>query len=838
MDSTKYLTGLNPEQRAAVEHFEGPILVLAGAGSGKTRVLTTRVAHLIHEHGVDPTKILAVTFTNKAAAEMRERIRRLLEREPAGMWIGTFHSVGARMLRRHAQLLGWSSSFTIVDADQAQREVKRTLERLNLPPKRWNPQAVHGAISAAKNQLVAPADYEVLPLDPFARVVADVYAGYQKSLKDQNAFDFDDLLVKPVELLESHPDLLRNYRRRFQFLLVDEYQDTNQAQYRLLYLLASADLDPAALAAARAPRAQPEASARSREAPRGGYGREVGREGAAGPGVPHRHTRPGERNGAPPPDPGVHRPGGRKPSHGDGLGGNIMVVGDDDQSIYGWRGADIRNILDFEKDFPGAEVVRLEQNYRSTARILDAANHVISLNTRRKGKTLRTDAGQGERLLRVETRDERDEAEWIVDEIEQRAHRSQRTPRDFVVLYRTNAQSRALEEAFRRRDMPYQIVGGTRFYERREIMDVLAYLRLISNPKDAGAFDRIVNYPRRGIGDTSQGRLYKWAASEGLSPLEAAARASEIDELRGGASGSLEAFAALIARFAGLAAHVGMGELLEQLLVDVKLYDALEAEGPEGEERIENVKELVAGAHDFDVRPVEDEEPEDVVAGSTALDRYLQKVSLLTDFDLADPEAQAVTLMTMHNAKGLEFPFVFIGGLEDGLFPLARTFDEPDELEEERRLFYVGLTRAREKVYLTHARTRRRAGELLQCKPSSFLDPIPDELVERKVTKEVEKLRMYDDTGWRRRPTAGAGSLSYRSGMSEPSTPQGIYIDYSDAQDMPRYVKGERVRHPQFGRGTIRELSGFGQDLKAVIDFEGVGRKKIVLRYATLHKEL
>jgi DNA helicase II / ATP-dependent DNA helicase PcrA len=835
MQATEYLAGLNPEQRAAVEHFEGPILVLAGAGSGKTRVLTARVAYLMHEHGVDPSKILAVTFTNKAAAEMRERIRRLLGREPAGMWIGTFHSIGARMLRRHAPLLGWSSSFTIVDADQALREVKRTLERLNHSPKRWNPQAVHGAISAAKNQLIAPADYDTLPFDRFGQIVAEVYAAYQASLKEQNAFDFDDLLVKPVELLETNPDLLRNYRRRFRFVLVDEYQDTNQAQYRLLYLLASAELDPAALAAARAPRV---AGARARA----GAGRgDAGSRATDRPAVVHGQARAGERNGS-----------GRGPVHadrsdsevaegvaaGDGLGGNIMVVGDDDQSIYGWRGADIRNILGFEKDFPGAAVVRLEQNYRSTARILDAANAVIAQNVQRKGKTLRTDAGQGERLLRVESRDERDEAEWIADEIEQRAHGSQRTPRDFVVLYRTNAQSRALEEAFRRRDLPYQIVGGTRFYERREIMDVLAYLRLISNPKDAGAFDRIVNYPRRGIGDTSQGHLYKWAAAHGLSPLEAAARAREIPELRGGAAASLESFAGLSARFAGLASHLAMGELLEQLLIEIELYDALEAEGPEGEERIDNVKELVASAHDFDVRPVEDEEPEDVVAGATALDRFLQKVSLLTDFDLADPDAQAVTLMTMHNAKGLEFPYVFIGGLEDGLFPLARTFDEPAELEEERRLFYVGITRAREKLYLTHARTRRRAGELLQCKPSSFLDPIPSELIERIATAEVEKLRAYDETGWRRRPTAGAGSLSYRSGMTEPSAPDGIYIDYSDAQDMPRYVKGERVRHPQFGRGTIRELSGFGQDLKAVIDFETVGRKKVVLRYASLQKEL
>jgi DNA helicase-2/ATP-dependent DNA helicase PcrA len=840
MAGAAYLRGLNPEQGEAVEHFEGPILVLAGAGSGKTRVLTTRVAHLIHEHGVDPSRILAVTFTNKAAGEMRERIRRLVGSEPAGMWIGTFHSIGARLLRRHAPLLGWSSSFTIVDADQALREVKRTMERLQVSTQRWHPQAIHSTISAAKNQLVPPAEYTALPGDPFARVIADVYPAYQASLKEQNGFDFDDLLVKPVELLETYPDLLRRYRRRFQFVLVDEYQDTNRAQYRWLNLIASASRDSAAIADRS--EAKVVEGAGDGAGLRGNWSEAKVAEGVGdGAGLRGNRSRAEIARG------GVHGNGlggngsDAKVAGGsvvdDGLGGNIMVVGDDDQSIYGWRGADIRNILDFEKDFPGARVVRLERNYRSTGRILDAANRVISQNVNRKGKTLRTEEGPGELLVRVEARDERDEAEWIGEEIQRQLGR-ELSPRDFVVLYRTNAQSRALEEAFRRRDLPYQIVGGTRFYERREIMDVLAYLRLISNAKDAGAFDRIVNYPRRGIGDTSKGHLYTWAAEQGRSPLDAAAEASDVPALRGGAATSLQAFSALIARFAGLAAHVGTGQLLETLLDEIELFEALKAEGPEGEDRIDNVKELIAGAHDFDVREDLDEESEDVVEGATTLDRFLQKVSLLTDVDRHDPKANAVTLMTMHNAKGLEFPFVFIGGLEDGLFPLNRAIDQPAELEEERRLFYVGITRARRKVYLTHAQTRRRAGELLRCKPSSFLKPIPPELLEVRATAEVEKLRRFDDTGWRRRPTQGAGSLGYRSGATETPAPEGIYIDYSDAQDMPRYVKGERVRHPEFGRGTIRELSGFGQDLRAVIEFESIGRKKIVLRYARLQKEL
>jgi DNA helicase II / ATP-dependent DNA helicase PcrA len=763
-----YLTGLNPEQRAAVEHFEGPILALAGAGSGKTRVLTTRIAHLVNEYGVDPASILSVTFTNKAAGEMRLRIRRLLGREPAGMWAGTFHSTGARLLRRHAGRLGWTPNFTIHDADAALRETKAVLEKLNLSPKRWNPKAVHGAISAAKNQLIGPDRYIVPAGDPFARVVADVYAEYQRALRDHNAFDFDDLLVKPVELLRDAEEILQAYRARFRFILVDEYQDTNHAQYTLLTQLA------------------------------GG------------------------------PD-----------------GGNLMVVGDDDQSIYGWRGADIRNILDFEKDFPDARIVRLEQNYRSSGTILDAANAVISKNTKRKGKTLRTDAGPGDRITIVSALDERDEADWVGGEIEERMRRDSAAKlRDFVVLYRTNAQSRAMEEAFRRRDLPYQIIGGTRFYERREIMDAMAYLRLISNPRDAGAFDRIVNYPRRGIGDTSRARLLEWAARQGLSPLEAAVRADDCPDLRGGAAASFVAFAGMIQRYTALAAHIGVGELSEKLIAEVGMVDALRDEGPEGVDRIDNVNELVAGAYDFDARGDDaDMEEEDRLVDATTLDLFLQKVTLLTDVDRHDPDAQAVTMMTVHNAKGLEFGVVFIAGMEDGLFPLARAYDDPDTLEEERRLFYVAITRAERKLFISHARTRRRAGEVMHGRPSSFLDPLPPDLLDERTTPGMERARYAGETRWSRRdPVSGVGSLGYRDRTSRPArfegSDDGVYIDYSDAQDTPRFVKGERVRHPQFGRGVIRELTGLGQELKAVIDFDTIGRKKVVLRYANLQKEL
>jgi DNA helicase II / ATP-dependent DNA helicase PcrA len=755
---TEWLSSLNPEQRDAVEHFEGPILVLAGAGSGKTRVLTTRIAYLIRELGVDPAAILAVTFTNKAAGEMRQRVRSLLGREPEGMWLGTFHSIGARLLRRHAHLLGWSASFTIYDADAALAGIRRTMEQLGVPEKKWHPKAVRAAISDAKNRLVDPQEYQAVAGDPFARVVAQVYPAYQAALKDQNAFDFDDLLVKPVELLRDLPDLLDRYRARFQFILVDEYQDTNHAQDVLVELLA--------------------------------------RE---------------------------HR--------------NLMVVGDDDQSIYGWRGADVTNILGFDHRFPGARLIRLERNYRSTRRILDAANAVIAENVRRKGKTLRTEAAAGELVTLVESADERDEADWVASEIEARlAVEPDLSPRDFVVLYRTNAQSRELERALVERGIPYRIVGGTRFYERREIMDVLAYLRLISNPRDAQAFERVVNYPRRGIGQVAQDRLREWAASTGSSLLAAAGRAREAPAMTPAASAALERFAASMAGFRERAVRQGAGEVVEQVVADTGILVALAEEGPDGEDRMENVRELIAGAYQFDERLPELRELEDMPADAPAVDLFLQEVSLITDVDRHDPEAKAVTLMTTHTAKGLEFPVVIIAGMEDGLFPLARAYDEPAALEEERRLFYVGLTRAERKVYLTHARTRRRLGERVACIPSSFLAPLPDHLVDRRTTPQLERqARAFDRwTPRRARPGGGRRAVERDAFGNEAG---GLVIDYSENQDAPRFVKGERVRHPEFGAGTIRELSGFGRDLKVVIEFDGVGRKKVVVRYANLQRE-
>ncbi len=748
-----YLEQLNQEQREAVNHFEGPLLVLAGAGSGKTRVLTTRIAHLIQERGVPPDRILAVTFTNKAAGELRDRISSLLGEAPKGMWAGTFHALGARMLRRHAPLLGWSNTFTIFDAEQSLRLIKRTTEDVGLDTRRWSPKAIRGHLSAAKNRLIGPQQFveeNAEGLDLFARNVAKVYPAYQRSLRAQNAFDFDDLLVKPVELLESNADLLEMYQSRFHFLLVDEYQDTNRAQFRFVELLAS-----------------------------------------------------------------EHR--------------NLMVVGDDDQSIYGWRGADIRNILDFETAFVGAHTVRLEQNYRSTEVILSAANAVIAENVDRKGKTLRTDRMGGERITLVTTSSETDEARWIADQIEARVSDGRGLAyREMAILYRTNAQSRALEDVFRRRGLRYQIVGGVRFYERREIQDVLAYLRLISNPLDAGAFERVVSYPRRGVGNTSLERLSAWANAEEISLLEAAARADEAPEVPKGGVRGLGAFAALIQRHSALASQMRVGELLERLVEELDLFRHLADEGPEGEDRADNVRELIASALDYNSE-LEQEFEEETLDHFTELDLFLQQVALVADVDRHDPDADAVTLMTLHNAKGLEFPVVFISGLEDGLFPLGRAYDNPSELEEERRLFYVGITRAKNKLYLTHARRRRRAGEVMFGRLSPFVDAIPPELVEKVTTAGVSEFAGYAGTR-AVRPDTG-GSIDLGLGDDDPAFDAGLN------QDLPRFVKGEAVLHDTFGSGRVGEVTGFGRDLKVTIHFETVGTKRLLVRYAGLRRD-
>ena len=730
---------LNPAQREAVEYRKGPLLVLAGAGSGKTRVLTARLAHLVAQGQVRPHRILAVTFTNRAAGEMRRRVGELLGREPAGLWIGTFHSLAARLLRREAPLLGFTSQFTIYDEDDRLALVKRLLERLGHSPKTFPPRLITSLISAAKNRLVSPEELGATADDAPSRVAAAVYANLGDALRTANAMDFDDLLLHPLALFAEHPDRMAYYQDRFVSILVDEFQDTNRAQYLLVKQL----------------------------------------------GARHR---------------------------------DICAVGDDDQSIYAWRGADLRNMLDFQSDFPEAALIRLEQNYRSTQRILDAANGVIAENRARLGKTLFTVRPGGEPIVLVASADERDEAEWVARELRSKSAEEHYAFSDMAVLYRTNAQSRAFEEAFRRSVIPHRVVGAVSFYERREVKDLVAYLRLIVNPADDEAFLRAVQVPRRGIGLGSLAALQAATAQWRRPLLETAALADRIGGLRPLAKPAFQQFAKLIEDFRAVLPGTTPAALLERLLETLHYEAYLAEEGPEGMERIENVRELIAGAAEWSEEA--DLEPEDA---ASPVERFLTTAALATSEDKVGGDPEGVTLLTVHAAKGLEWPIVILAGLEDGLFPLSRALDTPEGTEEERRLAYVGITRARDRLYLTWARARRRGGQLMPGRPSRFLDALPPEVIEERRTSGVfggELLRRKPGTAWR------AGSLT----VPEPEV---------ESQDTPRYVKGERVRHRKFGAGVIRGLAGVGRDLKVVVEFDdhAVGTKQLLVAYAGLERD-
>ena len=763
------LAGLNRAQYDAVMHTHGPLLVLAGAGSGKTRVLTTRIARLIEAEHVPPHRILAVTFTNKAAGEMRDRIGRLIGGTPQGMWVGTFHAIGARLLRRHADRVGRTPQFTIYDEDDALGVVKRLMESLRISVKEWSPKAVLGQISDAKNALVSPAEYARLARDPLSQAVAKIYPRYDDTLRAQNAVGFDDLLTLPVQLLQEYPGILGDYRQRFTFILVDEYQDTNKAQYQLVSLLA-------------------------------------------------------------------------------GSAGNVMVVGDDDQSIYGWRGADIRNILDFEREFPTATVVRLEENYRSTPEILALANAAISPNKERRGKTLRATRASGLLPRRVRTLDERDEAEFVADDIAERRSRKTADLRQIAILYRTNAQSRAFEDAMRKRGWPYRLIGAVRFYDRREIRDLMAYLKLIANPADDEAFRRAIGVPRRGLGDATVDVLSAQAASARVSLLHAAGSPAMIAALRPAARTALAEFASILGDMREMAAESAVNELLEALMARIGYIDLLRAEGPEGLDRIDNVRELVSSG----AEALADDDGE---VGLTQLDRFLQKAMLVAGPDALDPTADAVTMMTLHNAKGLEYPVVYLTGLEDGLFPLARAYEDPLKLEEERRLFYVGITRAESVLVLSHAETRRRNGETMMSRPSSFLESLPAELLDVSITPRARSQGRSsyggDDAGsaWGR-SSSSAGRWSPRDMRPTPPISDAAFsgvtsafsarpTTFDDHADTVQILPGARVRHRKFGVGTVAEVTGSGRDLKVRIDFddEEIGRKTLVVAQANLEPE-
>ncbi|MEA3246834.1 MAG: UvrD-helicase domain-containing protein, partial [Gemmatimonadota bacterium] len=718
------------------EHGDGPLLVIAGAGSGKTRVLTARIARLITEGHARPGQILAVTFTNKAAREMRDRVGRLLGHDPRGMWIGTFHAIGARIVRANAAAAGRTPSFTIYDEDDTRGVIRRLMDRLGVSTKAWNPRLVAATISEARNALVTPAEYEGLALTPLAKAVARVYREWDAAFAAANAVSFDDLLWLPVRILREEPAARERLRRQFAHILVDEYQDTNRAQYELIRLLAS--------------------DAR-----------------------------------------------------------NVCAVGDDDQAIYGWRGADIRNILDFERDFPSARIVRLEENYRSVPQVLELANVVISENAARRGKTLRPTRGGGEPVALVGAADDRDEAEAIVAEIEARRGRGEFTLGDVAILYRTNAQSRTLEEAFRRHGLRYRLVGAVRFYDRREIRDLLAWLRLVANPNDVEAFTRAVAAPRRGVGEATVEMLVGAARDAGLGVLDAAVDDRVLVGARPATRNALAGFVGIVRRMQARAADASVDALVAELVEEIGYADALKAE-PDGVERLENVVELIRGA----AESVIDEGGE---VGLRPLDRFLQQASLVAGVDELGPDADVITMMTLHTAKGLEFPFVVIAGLEDGLFPLSRSVEDPERLEEERRLFYVGITRAERFLMLTWARSRRRNGELMQSRLSSFVTPEAEALVAARLTARLRSTpHVYQgrrgagrDAGW---DDVDFGEEAPRW---RPDPRREVAVDVEDvSQDAPAFAVGERVRHGRFGSGAIVSLSGSGRDAKVTVRFD------------------
>ncbi|MCA9750848.1 MAG: UvrD-helicase domain-containing protein [Gemmatimonadetes bacterium] len=759
------LVGLNPPQREAVEHAGGPLLVLAGAGSGKTRVLTRRVAWLVGQEQVPPRAILAVTFTNKAAGEMRERIAKLVGPHARDAWIGTFHSIGVRFLRMEAERAGLPRDFSIFDREDSLAAIRRVLVEAGLPPKENPPEQFLAAISKAKNGLVSPDQFDEQAGAPWERLAARVYRAYDHSLRSQAALDFDDLLVRPVLLLRE-PEVRERWARRFRHVLVDEYQDTNRCQYELLRHLT------------------------------------------------HEHRQ-------------------------------LFVVGDDDQSIYRWRGADIANILDFERDFPDAHVVRLEQNYRSTGRILAAANSVIRHNEGRKGKELWTENGEGEPVPLIETPDEQTEAMAVLKLVRDAIEREGRSAGDFAVLYRTNAQSRVMENTFQLARVPYQVIGGQRFYERREIKDVLAFLRLVVNPEDDVAVQRVINVPPRGVGKKSLEDLQADATANGDSLLSAMRRAvsEQGAPLRAAARSAIASFLRVVDRALDAAATRPVEEVTEQILEDVGYEAYLEEDShKQSYSRWENVTELLASMGEFTDEPGREE---------ASVAAFLQEVSLLTDADDVDEDVPRVTLMTLHNAKGLEFPVVFISGAEEGLFPNARSADEPGGLEEERRLFYVGLTRARERVSVLWASSRRKWDGVSYTVPSRFLDEIDPEHVVRQTVGA--------------RPSSGGGYSRYGGGSSGSQRPYGrgaggarhVSVETWEsrraerrpaAEDVPDYTPsyeddsqeiaalkpGMRVMHPSWGEGILEDIEGSGERTKLTIRFRGGILKKVLAMYAKL----
>jgi DNA helicase II / ATP-dependent DNA helicase PcrA len=773
------LASLNPDQLDAVVHRGGPLLVVAGAGSGKTRVLTHRIAHLIQE-GVPPSSILAITFTNKAADEMKHRVAALVGPMVKAMWVCTFHSACVRILRANAEALGYPRSFSIYDQADAQRLAGYCIRDLQLDAKRFPPRAVHGQISLWKNELVTPAEAAAKADNPFTRKHAEVYADYQARLQKAGAMDFDDLLMKTVQLFREHPDVLAHYQQRFRHVLVDEYQDTNMAQNELALSLAAQS-------------------------------------------------------------------------------GQVTIVGDGDQSVYGWRGADVRNILQFEEAFDDVTTIVLDQNYRSTQTILDAANAVIRNNPDRKEKHLWSEKGGGDRIVRYHAEDEGDEATFVARSMQNLQRDAHLMWKEMAALYRTNAQSRVLEEAFMRFGIPYKVVGGTRFYDRREIKDAMAYLRAVVNPADEVSIKRVLNVPKRGVGEGSVAKLDAFARADGITFAEAMRHTQEAG-LTGPAARGVDSFVRLLDEMAALVAAddgIGPGDLLQAVMDGSGYLSELEAEmegSVEAAGRLENIGEMIGSAREF-----------------TRIDEFLEQVALVADTDELDDDDKVV-LMTLHSAKGLEYPVVFLVGMEDGLFPNSRSLTEPTQMEEERRLAYVGITRAQQKLFVSHAWSRQLFGTTNYNPPSRFLDEIPAELVESSGSvggRSGYGRQSYRDRGrsggdfgsppaYRRRDDesereqrAGAGGGRSPVSSFDPDDDVDVHRERvvsaalaagrrnepakANSQELGLRL-GDDVEHPAFGEGVILEIRGQGDRAEATIRFREAGTKHLSLAWAPLKK--
>ncbi len=716
---TKVLEGLNEQQTEAVITTEGPVLMLAGAGSGKTKALTHRLAYLVQNKKIDPANILAVTFTNKAAGEMRRRVARLLQFDEDNTqympFLGTFHSISNRILRREASEIGYSSSFLIYDSADSHSLIKKIIKEMKLDEKQITPNGVANVISSAKNELIGPDEYKRLAVGRLQEVAAEIYPRYQLALQKAEAMDFDDLIMKLVILLQEDSSLSEKYQKQFKYILVDEYQDTNHAQYKLIKML-------------------------------------------------------GEK----------HQ--------------NVCVVGDDWQSIYSWRGANYENILNFEKDYPKAKIIKLERNYRSTQTILDAAGAVISKNLARSEKKLWTDASSGEKIKLVAVRDELEEGRYIIQTIQEMIKQdSHLSLHDFAVLYRTNAQSRSLEESFLRYGVGYQIIGGVRFYERKEIKDTLSYLRFIFQPNDQVSLARIINLPPRGLGQKSLQTFFNYVAKYEIPLFDAMSQASVIEGLSSKAATSLSNFASVITSLQQESSNLVVSDFIESVIKRTGYLDYLDDGSISASERVENVRELLSVAKAYN---------------NLSLEEFLTEISLISDLDNLRDNEGAVTLMTLHSAKGLEFNTVFMVGLEDGIFPHSRTFFEPSQLEEERRLCYVGMTRAKQQLYMTTANARLIYGTTQHSTPSRFLSEIPADLVEH----------------------VGSVSNNYKSDNNLVSSAE-IFND-EPFVEIPQLNPGDKVYHPSFGRGEVLSIN----DLEAVIKFGKVGQKTLNLNFANIKK--